>query len=155
MRETYEETGLLIGSTRWSGVCTFRGDDDCFFTPECNICAHLQSYAEQKQRTVDEDLSKLDYLGRTLTPTHVPIRFAARIFVVDANHTTGVLKPSSELSDVGFYSVTDALAGLEMVDVTQWMLGELLRRYTTGARNAIPAHPFYFYRDNLPTVLYE
>ena len=76
-------------------------------------------------------------------------------FTVGEEHTTGAIKESHELLDLGFYNIREALAQLEMAEVTQWFLAELKRRHCTGTRNGIKKHAFFFYRDENPTIFYE
>jgi 8-oxo-dGTP pyrophosphatase MutT (NUDIX family) len=70
-------------------------------------------------------LDRLGYLCRAITPPQMPIRFNARFLTVPDEATEGVPGNSRELEDVRFYPVAEAL-GLDLMDVTRWVLEQLL-----------------------------
>lgn len=134
VRETFEETGLLLGAPGDPGDRTH------------------PSWAEMGARGMAPDLAALDYFGRAITSPRSPIRFHARFFVVDAAGASGRLGGSGELSDLDWYPVAQALGTLPIVDVTEFMLGEVLHRAEGHAR---PGPPLFAYRKNVPYVRYE
>jgi len=79
VRETFEETGLLIGADD--------GDGD-------GIRPHLAG---------------LDYVGRAITPASSAIRYHARFFVSDAARASGELGGSGELLDLRWCTFADAM----------------------------------------------
>lgn len=138
VRETFEETGLLLAAPGDPGL-----DRD-------DIRAH-PSWAEIGAQGVAPDLAALAYFGRAITSPYSPIRFHARFFIADAGAATGTLGGSGELSDLDWYPVAEAIARLPIVDVTEFMLGEVARHAESGR----PAAPLFAYRKNVPYVRYE
>lgn len=139
VRETFEETGLLLAATGNPG-----GDDPA-------VAAH-PSWAAIGAAGSAPDLSTLAYFGRAITSPYSPIRFHARFFLADAGAAAGRLGGSGELSDLDWYPVAHAIARLPIVDVTEFMLGEVARRADgTQAGEA----PLFAYRKNVPYVRYE
>lgn len=72
-------------------------------------------------------LDRVDYLCRAVTPRNSAIRFNARFLTVPAEAIDGNHADSRELRDVRYYPVSVAKT-LDMMDVTRWVLGCLLRR---------------------------
>ena len=103
IRETYEETGLLVGcSGSFSGAeeGTWQALHELGLTPHA---------------------SGLKLLARAITPSLSPVRYHARFFVAEANQTVGEAKSSDELLEVAWYPIPEAL-GLPMIDVTETIL---------------------------------
>ncbi|MFP6746963.1 MAG: NUDIX hydrolase [Alphaproteobacteria bacterium] len=119
VRETFEETGLVIGERRREGV--------------------------------RPNLAALDYVARAITPPDSPMRFHARFFAVDVKQTTGRVRDSEELQNLQWFSLDDALA-MDLVDVTEFVLGEFKRR-REGWRP--PGVPLFSYRNGRPVIKYE
>ncbi len=119
VRETFEETGLVIGERWRNGV-----------TP---------------------NLAGLDYVARAITPPDNPMRFHARFFAIDAEHTSGRVRDSDELQALQWFSLADALA-MPLVDVTEFVLQEVQRR-RSGWRP--PGVPLFSYRNGRAVVRYE
>jgi len=108
VRETWEETGLLIGTTgSVSGEAT---------------CPAVQAFAKAG---LAPDLGALDYLMRAVTPPYIPIRFNTRFFIVDAAAAHGPLQPCPELEDIGWRPIEEVLT-LSIVNVTEIVLGAAL-----------------------------
>ena len=119
VRETFEETGLVIGERRRNGVAP--------------------------------NLAGLDYVARAITPPDNPMRFHARFFAIDAEHTSGRVRDSDELQALQWFSLSDALA-MPLVDVTEFVLQEIQRRQT-GWRP--PGVPLFSYRSGRAVIRYE
>jgi 8-oxo-dGTP pyrophosphatase MutT (NUDIX family) len=102
IRETYEEVGLKLGSkTKPSDVPT--------------------SWREFASEGLAPNHGVLRMIGRAITPTASPQRFHARFLAAKADHASGELRESHELSDLGFRTIDEALA-LPIIDVTEEML---------------------------------
>ena len=111
IRETAEETGLLLGK---------------FNKNVSNKNLDLQNGIDLlSSHNLVPDLSKISYLGRAITPTFSPIRFHARFFVADARYLKGKIKTTDELVEIDWISVQQARE-LPMADVTEFMIQELL-----------------------------
>lgn len=119
VRETFEETGLVIG--------------------------------ERQRDSISPNLAGLDYVARAITPPDNPMRFHARFFCIDAEHTSGRVRDSDELQDLQWFTLEDALA-MSLVDVTEFVLQEIQRRQS-GWRP--PGVPLFSYRNGRAVIRYE
>ncbi len=128
IRETFEETGLLLG---------VRGDE-VSDVPD----GAWKGFAEAK---VLPDLSALRFVGRAITPPGRPRRFDARFFTMDASAVAhrieGVTGPDAELTELVWMPLADA-KGLDMPAVTGVMMEELDARIADGFGHDLPV-PFY------------
>ena len=128
IRESYEETGLLLGAP---GDLGETGNS---------------TWDEIRSTNLAPDLKKLNYVGHAITPASKAVRFNARFFYAWEHDMTGQLAGSGELSDLAFLNLSDAL-NLPMVDVTEFMLGEMIHKEKTSF--STPAtYPFFGYRKD-------
>ncbi len=127
LRETYEETGLLLAQRGAVGAEAQAG------------------WAPWRERGAAPDLARLAYIGRAITSRLSPIRFHARFFLAEARDSDGALGGSGELSELAWYPVEEALRRLPVVDVTEFMLSQLLRRHRERAYRP-PGTPLFAYR---------
>jgi 8-oxo-dGTP pyrophosphatase MutT (NUDIX family) len=127
VRETFEETGLLLGTRAESAR-----------VPE----GPWSSFAQHK---VLPDLGAIHFIGRAITPPGRPRRFDARFFTMDASaiahRIDGVTGPDAELVELVWMPLTDAKE-LDMPAVTGVMLEELDGRIADGMAHDLPV-PFY------------
>ncbi|MDE0886809.1 MAG: NUDIX hydrolase [Myxococcota bacterium] len=136
IRETYEETGLLLARP------------GRFPSP-----AHGPWHAFSR-RGLAPDHSALGMIGRAITPRKSPVRFHARFLLADASATLGQLRPNEELLDLAWYPLDEALQ-LPAIDVTQILLREVLEAVRNGLDHALPRRAFIRYRGETPMVRYE
>jgi 8-oxo-dGTP pyrophosphatase MutT (NUDIX family) len=136
VRETFEETGLLLAAS---------GD--------IGAGAHAK-WEHWKVLGLAPALDRLSYFGRAITSPISPVRFHARFFVAHAEALTGELAGSGELSELGFYPVTHVLAHLPVVDVTEFMLNRLIT-YTADPVRFDRRAPCFSYEGDKPFVRYE
>ena len=128
VRETFEETGLLCA---------------------CGRATHWEAVTGGRAAL---DLSRLNYLGRALTPPVSRIRFHARFFYVVAPSVRRAPAPSEELGDPRW--VDPAAPGtLPIARVTRFMLEELARRL--GNEGPPAATPFYHRDDGVYRVEFD
>ena len=137
IRETCEETGLLLGTTTL-GTTTFGTKSGA-----ANILpGPWTPFAEHK---VLPDLATIHFVGRAITPPGRPRRFDARFFTMDASaiahRIEGITGPDAELVELVWMPLTDAKQ-LDMPAVTSVMLEELDARIADGLGHALPV-PFY------------
>jgi 8-oxo-dGTP pyrophosphatase MutT (NUDIX family) len=129
IRETAEETGLLLGVKR----------DEPPASPG-------EIWNEFAKANVHPDLGNVHFVARAITPPRRPRRFDTRFFTADATaiaHTIeGVVGPDSELVELTWVSIEKA-AHLDMPTITGVVLEELLTRVEAGMARALPV-PFYF-----------
>ncbi len=132
LRETAEETGLLLGE---------KGDAP----PE----TPGEIWTEFAKANVYPDLGSLHFIARACTPPRRPKRFDTRFFTADASavaHTIeGVVGPDSELVELTWVPIAEA-AQLDMPTITGVVLEELSARVTAGMARDLPV-PFYYMKD--------
>lgn len=136
IRETFEETGLLVGSRE-------HGAPDG--VPE-------GPWAAFRDHGVFPDLEALHLVARAITPPRRPKRFDTRFFAVDrraiAHEVDGMVGPSSELVELAWVNLKEARA-LDLPRITQVVLGELEGRLAEGFSQELPV-PFYYNRHGRP-----
>jgi 8-oxo-dGTP pyrophosphatase MutT (NUDIX family) len=127
VRETFEETGLILG-TRANATAVPEGPWSAF-----------------ARHSILPDLRNLHFIGRAVTPPGRPRRFDARFFTMDANaiahRIEGVTGPDAELVELVWMPLAEAKE-LDMPAVTGVMLEELDARLADGMRHDLPV-PFY------------
>ena len=134
IRETAEETGLLLGVKREEG-------------PE----TPGEIWTEFAKTHVHPDLGNVHFIARAITPPRRPKRFDTRFFTVDAteiaHRVEGVVGPDSELVELVWTPIEQA-AHLDMPTITGVVLEELLARVEAGMAHTLPV-PFYFMQDDV------
>ncbi len=128
IRETFEETGLLLGSKSREPVRSPGGPWDAFV-----------------QAGVVPDLAPVHFIARAITPPARTKRFDTRFFAVDASHIAarrdGVVGPDRELTELVWHPIA-AAARLDMPAITTAVLEELAARIAAGFSHDLPV-PFY------------
>jgi len=109
VRETFEETGLIIGEK-----CDQPGGE---------VGKHWQGFLDQGLAPA---LHHLDYIARAVTPPGRPRRFNARFLMTDADVLQGSVKDSSELGDIRWVRLDEAQK-LPLPTITGLILGEVGR----------------------------
>ncbi len=131
IRETYEETGLLVGRPAGAPVPRTRS-------------APWRAYF---RHALVPPLDALEFVARAITPPANPRRFDTRFFMVDAEHVRGdgadALAGSGELLDLHWVRVAGA-RGLDVPEVTALVIGEVEKRLAAANSRALPA-PFVRY----------
>jgi 8-oxo-dGTP pyrophosphatase MutT (NUDIX family) len=127
IRETFEETGLLLGAP---------GN-----RPD-KVPLPWKAFSETG---IVPDLAELRFIGRAITPPGRPRRFDARFFTMDASaiahRVAGVTGPEAELTELVWMSLAEAKQ-LDMPAVTAVMLEELDARIADGFAHELPV-PLY------------
>lgn len=130
IRETYEETGLLLGRPA-GAVALPRGLDPMW-----------QPFAAAG---VLPDLAALTFVARAITPPRRPKRFDTRFFAVDReairSEADGFVGPDKELVELCWVDLKEAQA-LDLPRITSIVLEELEHRLA-GGFPADAAVPFY------------
>jgi 8-oxo-dGTP pyrophosphatase MutT (NUDIX family) len=132
IRESWEETGLLLGQ---------KGELARTSHPTWEQC---------RSKGMVPAPHHLRYLGRAITPATSPTRFHARFFVAPFEHFSGSLIDEGELLDLRWVSIGQQ-NDLPMFDVTEFMLEEL-QRFLMGKRTGTP---LMSYRQNRTLIRYE
>ncbi|HKM88105.1 MAG TPA: NUDIX hydrolase [Xanthobacteraceae bacterium] len=129
VRETYEETGLMLGRSGNDGTTAPAGV--------------WQAFAKAG---VLPDLSAIHFIARAITPPRRPRRFDSRFFAADistvAHRAEGFFGPEAELVELIWLPITEARR-LDIPAITAVALDELQDRIATGMSHD---HPVPFYR---------
>lgn len=132
IRETAEETGLLLGE---------KGNEPPQTPGEI--------WTEFAKACVYPDLGNLHFIARAITPPRRPKRYDTRFFTADASAVAhsieGVVGPDSELVELTWIPIEEA-ATLDMPTITGVVLEELGARVAAGMAHRLPV-PFYFMRE--------
>lgn len=132
IRETFEETGLLLGARR----------SDAPPVPDSPWKAFIEA-------GFYPDLSVLHFITRAITPPGFPRRFDARFFTVDieavAHRIENVVHAEAELVELHWVTTTEARQ-LDLPMITNIVLSELENRVAQGMGRDLPV-PFYRMQD--------
>ncbi|MFT6956905.1 MAG: 8-oxo-dGTP pyrophosphatase MutT (NUDIX family) [Halieaceae bacterium] len=109
VRETFEETGLLLGAP-----------------PPQHIRTRSPHWQPFYQSGLVPALDKLSYFARAITPPRMVRRFDARFFTVDARYMSGELKSNGELEDLHWVDLAE-VGPLNLAPITRLVL-QLLRQ---------------------------
>ena len=128
IRETFEETGLVIG------------------TKDYGVPAKVPpSWSDYAQQAAFPELDGLHFIARAITPPGRTRRFDTRFFAVSAKaivaECPGFVGPDSEFVEIAWVSFAEA-AKLNLPDITRTILVELERRLAAGLPHSAPV-PFY------------
>lgn len=128
IRETFEETGLLLGGK-----------------PKTARSAPSGTWSEFAQAGFHPDLSVLHFIARAITPPRRPRRFDTRFFAVDAaairHRVEDVVHADAELVELTWLPISQARR-VDMPTITGVVLEELEQRLARGFRQDLPV-PFY------------
>lgn len=109
IRETYEETGLMLAA---------RLDK-----PKRDGRPEWRAFHE---RGLGPAFDRLDYIYRAVTPPGPPRRFNARFFMADATDLQGEISGNGELQNIGWIPIAEALA-MPIPRITGVVLREVQR----------------------------
>lgn len=134
IRETFEETGLVIGSPATENV------------PAPATTAQ-DSWAPFFAHAFQPCLAQLSFFARAITPPGRPRRYDTRFFCVDRSairHDTGQV--DEELSEIDWYTPTQAM-DLDLPPITRVVIEDLADRLQAGPMGPL-AHPVPFYHHD-------
>ena len=134
VRETYEETGVMIAAPGEVGD------------------APGGTFDEMRRRGVAPALGRLVYLGRAITPAYSPIRFHARFFLTRLRPGHVGLGGDDELHDLSWVPLSD-VASLPTIEITRFMAdyaNEIIKR----APILPPGRPVFTSRGGRQLVRY-
>lgn len=128
IRETFEETGLLLGTRR----------DDAPKAPEGPWSAFADAH-------VYPDLGGVHFIARAITPPGRSRRYDTRFFTADAtaiaHKIDGVTGPDAELVELVWIPL-DETKRLELMAITEMVLETLQEQISAGFSHNLPV-PFY------------
>ena len=133
LRETFEETGLVVGQRR---------------APSGTIGTMSPVEEAYRAHGIAPAPALLRLVGRAITPTASPIRFHARFFVASGEHAVGDLAPCEELDDLHWHPVEGDPPGT-MQNVTRFMLRCAVEAWRGTAP---PEPPLYWHRGRRSLV---
>ena len=129
IRETYEETGLMLGVASARPIEAPPGPWEAF-----------------AKAGIVPDLSAVHFIARAITPPKRPRRFDSRFFAADiaavAHRAEGFVGPDKELVELVWLPITEARR-LDMPGITAIALEELQDRMASGMSDD---HPTPLYR---------
>ncbi len=132
IRETFEETGLMIGHSD-------------FGAPDKAPGGVWQEFADQGLFPTPDALT---FIARAITPPGRPRRFDTRFFAAPLTAVGGkverVIGEDAELTELVWTDIDDAVQ-LDLPSITQVVLLELKERLAIGLDRDAPV-PFYFER---------
>jgi len=134
LRETHEETGLLIGAS-----------GKPLGAPRQSV---WQAYAAAG---LAPDFGTLDFICRAITPVTSARRYNTRFFLADGAQAAGSVKSNGELEDLAWRPVS-SLSGLNIVDVTEYVMKEALRRWQTRRPAGAEPPKLLNYRNDIMTL---
>ncbi len=128
VRETYEETGLMLGVHTVGAIKAPPGAWEAF-----------------AKAGVIPDLSAVHFIARAITPPKRPLRFDSRFFAADisavAHRVDGMVGPDAEFVELVWLPITQARS-LDMPGITAVVLEELQDRIAAGMSHDFPV-PLY------------
>jgi 8-oxo-dGTP pyrophosphatase MutT (NUDIX family) len=129
IRETFEETGLVLGT---------KAPLEAGKVPD-------GAWRDYSAHGFAPDLSKLSFVAHALTPPRRPRRFDTFFFVADAetigHRAAGVISPQAEFVELVWIALSEARR-LDLPTVTSVILDELDQRVKAGFAHDLPV-PFY------------
>jgi 8-oxo-dGTP pyrophosphatase MutT (NUDIX family) len=129
VRETYEETGIMLGTPSAVTVTAPPGPWEAF-----------------AKAGIVPDLSQIHFIARAITPPKRPLRFDSRFFAADiaaiARREDGFVGADKELVELVWLPMTEARQ-LDMPGITAVVLEELADRIAAGMSLD---HPVPLYR---------
>jgi 8-oxo-dGTP pyrophosphatase MutT (NUDIX family) len=129
IRETYEETGLVLGAPAPPGEGKI---------PE-------GAWNDYAAHGFAPDLSRLAFVAHAITPPRRPRRFDTFFFVADADaiahRAADVISPEAEFVELVWIKLSEARR-LDLPTVTSVILDELEKRVKAGFGHHLPV-PFY------------
>jgi len=129
IRETFEETGLLIGTRR--------------NIPPKTPGGAWAAFAEAK---VHPELAGMHFIARAVTPPRLARRYDTRFFTIDAqavgHRVDGVVGPDAELVELVWLPIAET-ARLDLATITGVVLRALDLRIQAGLNHDEPV-PYYY-----------
>lgn len=134
LRETYEETGLLVGRP---GTTPLVADQPIW-----------QAYAAAR---LCPEFGGLDFLLRAITPVTSRRRYNTRFFLANGALAIGNLSGNGELEDLGWRRKSE-LDGLNIVDVTHAVLAEAFHRWENQIQIGSTEPKLLNYKNDIMTL---
>jgi len=127
VRETYEETGLMLAAA-----------DDAPAAQASGV------WGEFAMRGLRPRFEAIRYVCRAITPRGSHRRYNTRFFLADGVAAAGEIKGDGELEDLAWRPV-EAMAGFNLVDVTEFVLKESITIWKSGIISGTNQPPLFRY----------
>ncbi|WP_395020660.1 hypothetical protein [Dongia sp.] len=134
LRETLEETGLLVGETGMA-----------------EDAAGIPVWQAYRAAGIAPDFASIDFICRAITPVTSHRRYNTRFFLADGAQAVGSVNSNGELEDLAWRPVS-ALSALNIVDVTEYVLKEALRRWQARSPTGAEPPKLLNYRNDIMTL---
>lgn len=134
VRETYEETGIMLAAPGDPGMSGHSG------------------WQPWQEEGLAPDLGAMDLSARAITPARSPIRFHARFFVADGGGARGRIGGDGELEDVAWVPMAEA-ATLPLANVQRFVIEHV--QVTLAANGDSPGRAVFTHRFGKRHVRYE
>ena len=142
LRETYEETGLLLGAAEVASAPSPR-----LGTPGSGLGGSgLGSAAPWKAFAaagVDPGFADMRLVARAITPANSPVRFHTRFFLAEGTTAAGEIAGDGELEDIHWAPIEN-LPELPMAAITHLVLEEALAHRAGAGGPGRPAPLFHW-----------
>jgi 8-oxo-dGTP pyrophosphatase MutT (NUDIX family) len=129
IRETFEETGLLLGSKRDNAPAAPAGARAAF-----------------AEASIHPDLSTMHFIARAITPPRRKRRYDTRFFTADvsaiAHKIEGKVGPEAELVELVWLPLEGIKEKIELLAITEIVLRDLHKQIEAGFSHDLPV-PFY------------
>jgi 8-oxo-dGTP pyrophosphatase MutT (NUDIX family) len=129
IRETFEETGLLLGSKRDNAPAAPAG-----------------AWAAFAEASIHPDLSTMHFIARAITPPRRKRRYDTRFFTADvsaiAHKIEGKVGPEAELVELVWLPLEGIKEKIELLAITEIVLRDLHKQIEAGFSHDLPV-PFY------------
>jgi 8-oxo-dGTP pyrophosphatase MutT (NUDIX family) len=134
IRETFEETGLLIADP--ATTATESGS---------STAGAWGAFAAQRLAPA---FGRLEYVCRAITPTSSRRRYNTRFFLARGATFGGSIAGDGELDDLNWWPLAE-IPRLNLVDVTAFVLEEALRLWRAPAATEACLPPLATYRNDI------
>jgi 8-oxo-dGTP pyrophosphatase MutT (NUDIX family) len=129
IRETFEETGLMLGSKRDNAPAAPPGP-----------------WAAFAEANIHPDLSTVHFIARAITPPRRKRRYDTRFFTADvsaiAHKIDGKVGPDAELIELVWLPLDGIKEKIELLAITEIVLLDLHKQIAAGFSHDLPV-PFY------------
>ncbi|MBN8966731.1 MAG: NUDIX domain-containing protein [Rhizobiales bacterium] len=137
IRETFEETGLLLGTKDMGNSTTGAAN-----APAATDAA----WSDFVEAGIRPDLSSMHFIARAVTPPRRARRYDTRFFTADisaiAHRVAGKVGPDAELVELVWLPLSEIKQRIELMAITELVLRDLRGLLEKGFSHDLPV-PYY------------
>lgn len=134
IRETYEETGLMVAAAAEPGHDA------------------SEAWRDWGAQSLAPHLACLDLMARAITPPGRPMRFHARFFLAEAEHARGSIRGDGELEDIGWVPLAEAPT-LPLADIQSFLVKHIIK--VLNGQHAATDRPLFSFRGGKRRIRWE